>query len=46
VTPEQISAAARKYLDPDQMTLIVVGDLAVVRPQLVDLKYLHGVSID
>lgn len=27
VTPEQVSAATRQHVDPDRMTLVVVGDL-------------------
>ena len=46
VTPEQVSEVARKYLDPEAMTLVVVGDLDVVRPQIDVLDFLEGVSID
>jgi predicted Zn-dependent peptidase len=34
VTPEQITAAARKYLNPADMSVVVVGDMNSVRPQL------------
>ncbi len=34
VTPAQVTAAARQHLDPKLMSLVVVGDLATVRPQL------------
>jgi zinc protease len=34
VTPEQVAAMAKKYLDPDQMTLVVVGDEKTVRGQV------------
>ena len=34
VTPEQVSAAAREFIRPDQMTLVVVGDLTKIRAQL------------
>ena len=34
VTPEQISAATRDHLDPKKMSVVVVGDLKKVRPQL------------
>ena len=34
VTPEQVTAMARKYLDPEQMTLVVVGDEKVVKGQV------------
>ena len=33
-TPAEISAAARDFIDPSQMTIVIVGDLAKVRPQL------------
>ena len=33
-TPQEISAAARDFIDPAQMTVVIVGDLAKVRPQL------------
>jgi predicted Zn-dependent peptidase len=46
LTPEQISDAARKYLDPRAMTLVVVGDLPTVRPQIERLDFLDGVAID
>jgi zinc protease len=34
ITPEEVRATAQRYLDPAQMSLIVVGDLDVVKPQL------------
>jgi len=34
LTPEQISAAANQHLRTDAMTLVVVGDLKVIRSQL------------
>lgn len=34
LTPEDIQAAARRYLDPDKMVTIAVGDEAVLRPAL------------
>jgi zinc protease len=46
VTPEQVSEAARKYLDPGEMTLVVVGDLRVVRPQLARVEELRGLTFD
>lgn len=42
VTPEQVRDAAQKYLDPARMTLVVVGDLDVVRPQLEQVQALAG----
>lgn len=34
VTPEQITQAARDHLDPQRMSVVVVGDLETVRPQI------------
>ncbi len=34
VTPAQITQAARDHLDPKQMSVVIVGDLATVKPQL------------
>jgi predicted Zn-dependent peptidase len=34
VTPEQVTAMAKKYLDPDQMTLVIVGDEKTVKAQV------------
>jgi zinc protease len=36
VTPEQVQAMAKKYLNTGAMTLVVVGDPAVAKPQLSD----------
>ena len=34
VTPQQVQAIAERYLDPDKMALVVVGDKAKVAQQL------------
>lgn len=34
VTPAQITQAARDHLDPKQMSVVIVGDLATVKPQI------------
>lgn len=39
VTPEQVSRMARKYLPENRMTLVVLGDLDEVRPQLESLEW-------
>jgi zinc protease len=44
VTPEQVSQAARKHLDPSRLSVVVVGDLATVRPQLENVKQLPAVE--
>jgi len=41
VTPQQITEVASRYLDPARMSVIVVGDLATVRPQLEAVKPLN-----
>lgn len=44
VTPEQMRAAAAQNLRHDAMTLVVVGDLSVIRPQLETLPQLQGAA--
>ncbi|OGX89119.1 peptidase [Hymenobacter lapidarius] len=34
VTPQQVSETARKYVRPEAMTIVVVGDKKVIAPQL------------
>jgi predicted Zn-dependent peptidase len=38
VTPDQVVAMAKKYLDPDQMTVVVLGDEKTVKGQLADTR--------
>ena len=40
VTPEEVSRLASEYLKTDDMTLVVVGDLKTVKPQLEKLQWL------
>ena len=40
VTPEQVRRMAEKYLTPESMTLVVVGDLEKVKPQLEKLDWI------
>ena len=42
ITPEQVSATARTYLRPEEMTLVVVGDLKKIRAQLEELPQLKA----
>lgn len=42
IAPEQVSAAAQTYLRPDDMTLVIVGDLKKIRAQLKALPQLNG----
>ncbi|HEX7046662.1 MAG TPA: pitrilysin family protein [Gammaproteobacteria bacterium] len=41
VTPETVSAMAREYLPIDDLTLVVVGDLETVKPQLQELDWIR-----
>lgn len=45
VTPAQMEEAAKAHLPLDKMTLVVVGDLATVRPQLEALPELQGATM-
>jgi zinc protease len=38
VTPEQVSATAKKYLNPDKMAIVVVGDPEKAKAQLADYQ--------
>lgn len=42
VQPAQISAAVRSHIDPQQMTLVVVGDMKKVRASIKALPALRG----
>lgn len=42
VTPQQITQATQKYLDPAKMSVVVVGDLATVKPQVGAVDKLKG----
>jgi predicted Zn-dependent peptidase len=42
ITPEQVSATARTYIRPEDMTLVIVGDLKKIRKQLEALPQLKG----
>ena len=42
VTPDEVRAAAAADLDSQAITLVVVGDLATVRPGILALKALQG----
>lgn len=44
VTPEEVRDMALRYLDRNRMTLVVVGDLETVRPQLAALAELDAAS--
>lgn len=39
VTPADINRVANKYLTPDKMAIVIVGDRSVVEPTLKDLGY-------
>jgi zinc protease len=38
VTVEDVQRVARKYLNPERFTIVVVGDLATIRPGIEALK--------
>jgi predicted Zn-dependent peptidase len=42
ITPEQVSTAAHTYIRPEEMTLVIVGDLKKIRAQLEELPQLKG----
>jgi predicted Zn-dependent peptidase len=42
ITTGQVSAAAQTYIRPDDMTLVIVGDLKKIRSQLESLPQLKG----
>ena len=42
VTPADVRAAAAEALDPQAMTLVVVGDLAQIKPGILALEALKG----
>ena len=44
VTPEQVSKAAKEHLDPKALTVVVVGDLSKVRPQLQGVERLPTIA--
>ena len=39
VTPQVVQRAAREHLDPNQMQVVVVGDLSVIRKPLEELRF-------
>lgn len=46
VTPQQVSDAARRYLSLEKMSLVVVGDLKSVKPQLEMVPQLKTFTIE
>ncbi len=45
VTPAQMQSLAREWLPLDKMTVVVVGDLDTVEPQLRELPALEGIPL-
>jgi predicted Zn-dependent peptidase len=39
VTPGQVQSAAARYLDPDDMQIVIAGDLAAIRSQLQQVAF-------
>jgi len=48
VTREDVLSAAKKYIDPSKMAVIVVGDRAKIEPGIaaLGLGTIHNLSID
>lgn len=46
VTPQQVSDAASKYLSPEKMSLVIVGDLKTVKPQLETVPQLKTFTVE
>ena len=46
VTPEDVSAMASKYLKSAEMSLVIVGDMATVKPQLKGLDWIRKGDLD
>lgn len=44
VTNEDVARVASKYLDPDHMTILIVGDRAAIEPELKTLKYAEVIN--
>jgi len=38
VSKEDVSAMATKYMDPDKTISLIIGDLSVIEPALLDLN--------
>jgi predicted Zn-dependent peptidase len=45
-TPAQLQALAKQWLPLDKATIVVVGDLATVEPQIRALPELQGMPIE
>lgn len=45
VTPEQVSATTRKYIRPEALTTVVVGDQKVIAPQLKQYQAMQKKSL-
>jgi predicted Zn-dependent peptidase len=44
ITPAEVRAAAADYLDPESMTLVVVGDMTKLKPAILALPALKGAT--
>jgi zinc protease len=45
ITRDDVARAAQKYLDPDRMTILVVGDRKVIEPKLKELPYASTIHL-
>ncbi len=46
VTPAEVTAVVRRYLDPSRMSLVVVGDLEQIRPQLEQVEQISRLPFE
>jgi len=45
VTQDDVDRVAKKYLNPEEMTVLVVGDRKVVEPKLKELPYARNLHV-
>jgi zinc protease len=45
VTPAEVARVAKKYLDPDRMTILVVGDRSVIESEIKSLPFAKVINL-
>ncbi len=45
MTTEDVARVAKKYLDPDHMLVLIVGDRAQIEPELKSLPYAKVLNV-
>ena len=45
MTQDDVDRVAKKYLKPEEMTVLVVGDRTVVEPKLKELPYARDLHV-